>query len=471
MRIGSREIRLPAVFDLTGVPAALRRTLVLFLWGMALGTAFAGISTGAPFTGMVKHIGISDLGCAVLVALPFLGSIAQLLASSVMEKRRNRRALMLGYGIAARALWLLVGLVPILVPGEYNLRLWALLLLCSASAFCAAFLNVSFLSLLADVVPINVRGRYLAARYKAGLVAGFLVSFAVGWLLDMLPSTTGYAVVFALAAVLGVLDIVLYFFIKWPPMERQDEKAGFGTFLRGALRDKRFVLVCAFWTLFYFACRISNPFWPIYMLGTLDMSYRQLSLMVTMVFNVCSILAISRWGRSIDQRGIYATAVISCAIIVIVPLPYLIATPSMLWPVMLGEALSGLGWSGSDLVAMNMYLAASPQEGRSVYIACYMLFTQLLGNALAFVAGGWMVDNVFPVLESITATIVPVTRHTGIFVLSLALRLAVVLLFLPRLRQKDDPPMRIILTGRAPRWQDGGLLPAKTRRRLAKSGE
>ena len=109
----------------------------------------------------------------------------------------------------------------------------------------------------------------------------------------------------------------------------------------------------------------------------------------------------------------------------------------------------------------GIYLYQAPEKNRSMYYAVYFCVTQMVGVALAYSVGGWLVDNVFLGLsEQLHLSVFgfEINQYQFIFQLSVVLRL-VVSVFLLRMLPEDEAdchPMamvRGVLGGlRRPSW-------------------
>ena len=47
-----------------------------------------------------------------------------------------------------------------------------------------AFIDTSFTSLIADIVPMRIRGRYFSARQRMTMISGIVAGVVMSWLLD-----------------------------------------------------------------------------------------------------------------------------------------------------------------------------------------------------------------------------------------------------------------------------------------------
>ena len=205
-------------------PAETRRALwvAAIAWGV-FGSAWMNLITGAPFVSFARTLGASTFMFGLLSSLPFLGVLAQLPASYVVERGRRRRGLFLRFASGQRLLWLVVAALPWAIPSDYPAaRVGVFLALVVLSSTFGNAGTPAWMSWFADIVPENIRGRYLGNRAALATVTAVFMSASVGWILDRNSSYTVFTVIFSTAAVLGVIDIWLFLLVREPPMEKQE---------------------------------------------------------------------------------------------------------------------------------------------------------------------------------------------------------------------------------------------------------
>jgi len=203
----------------------LRNDLRFVTLGVVFGIVFVNVTTGAPIAGFANALGFGDLLYAFLLALPVLGGALQVFASLVLERTKKRKLAFLLGGFANRVPWLFVALLPLWVSNRRALfGSFAGLLFCTACG--GAFLAVSFMSWVADLVPLELRGRFFGHRSLLGTVSSLVSGLCIGWFLDTVSRGTGFSVVIALAAVLGILDILCFVRVQDPPMRYEEEYQG-----------------------------------------------------------------------------------------------------------------------------------------------------------------------------------------------------------------------------------------------------
>lgn len=430
-------------YDDGTLPEETSRNMRTIIISVLIGTFCFNVTGGASFTGYIKALGASDLILSVLVAMPFVMRFLQLFASYILERTKARKGLFVGMGIISRSLWLLVALVPFFVPMEHQaVRLWMVLVLYTMISCTGLFIDTTFLSMVADVVPMRLRGRFFSVRSRLSMVVGIICGLIIGFILDNVQGhdgLLGYIICFSLAAVFGLGDILCYIRMKFPPMEEGEatragaKKPSMPAMVKEVLQNKPFMKLVGFWTCWSFAMNLMAPFFNVYMLEYIQMSYIEITLFCTVPANIMGFFLLRRWGNAMDEHGYRPVLTICTLVQSFIPLLWLFCGPRFYVFVVIAQIFAGIVGSAVDLSSQNTIMNAAPSRNRSMYTAVHMVVTQLLGVALGFVTGGFLLDNVFtPLAQSMTAAGITlagleITQYHFLLVLSTVVRLAATL--------------------------------------------
>ena len=441
------------LFDETGLAAHTVKSLRLIILAMALGTIFFNITQGVAMTGYLKALGTSDFTFGLLFAIGPLAAPLQLLASYILERVRKRRRIFLTAGIIQRMSWLPFGLVPFFVPmGQPALRIWMASLFLLVSAVTVPFVNVTFFSLAADLVPMNIRGSYFAVRSRVATMFGVAGGILTAWFLDSFAGFSSYAFVFGLAATAGTLDILCFFGVKDPPMAETEKGEKFARMLSQVVKNKRYMRFILFMTMWMFSINISGPFYFVYLREVIGFSNTLITVFVQILPSICSIIIVRRWGRALDLHGNKSVMQLANGILCAAPFIWIFVSgnaASIIMLAVIGLMQGGL-FAGFELGVNNIMLGHAPPVNRSMYIATYFTVVMTVGVAFANATGGWLLDNVFVLLERMDIALlgVQMTRYNYIFALTAVLRCVMVFIALPRLiHEEGNTPVRELLRG------------------------
>ncbi len=447
------------LFDETGMPTELRNNLYWLIWAVTAGMLGTVVTTGAVWSAFQRQVlGANDFQLGLISAIPFAVSALQIFVSYIMERKRNRRFLFLFFGLLGRSFWILIGLVPYLFPSfSVDLRIWLVIVFIVMVFGGNSFVNLGFASLVGDLVPMRIRGSYFGARQMFSLASGVVAGLLISAMIDKV-GMPGYSIALVIAGVSQLLDISCFFFIKWPPMpDNRSDHTSLLQMIREVFQNKSFVKLIIFYSIWLFAANIAGPFWNIYMIEDLQMSFTQMSLYTQIASNIATVIVISHWGRLIDRYGNKPILQMAAIFMTISPLPWFFATPATTVFVLVSNVMGGSSWPVSDLCQQNLYLSHSPQVHRSMYIAVFLACLNLFGVALANAVGGWLMQNPFAALAEKNYVFLGMTmnRSRYMFLATIALRLIVMIGFLPRISEEGAWTVSATLRDMSRRTREG----------------
>ena len=412
----------------------LLRKLDLITISAAVGSILFSNTGGPAFTGYASALGAGEFMFGLISALPILGSLAQLIVSYLVEKTGKRKALFLAGGITQRALWLLVAAIPLIMPERFAAyRVWALLGLITAAAVGASFVGITHTSMVAELIPIDIRGRYLTTRQRVATVVSMLTGFGASFVLDRFTGLTGYSVVFLVAGLAGLCDVLMYTRFKFP--ETAKRSGGFSLIqgFRECLRSAKTRDYLIFFCVWSFAVNVSAPFFNKYAIDVLKLSFTQIIIFGQISANIMALIIVRRWGRFIDRYGCVPLMLITGTITSVLTLVWLPASVGNFIPLMIFNMIGGFFWCANDACAINMQLSHTPDIGRPLALALYAVVTSI-SAAAAFISGGAFLELMGPVMASAGLVIfgTPFDHYKLLFVIATALRFTSVAVFLPR---------------------------------------
>ena len=231
-----------------------RPTIMRALWLSVLAGAFGGafyqLTIGVIFVGFALALGASNRQIGFLTSTMALGSLAQLFGSYLIQRTGHRRRLFVTSLLISRSLWLLIILVPLVIPEELaGWRIPMVFAVLLASNVLHALGANAWMSWMGDLIPQDVRGRFFGTRQAVAAATGMATGLLAARYMDWWEAGTvagsrehflGFATLFGGAVLLGMLDILLYRFIPHPEVHREAGSLSFARRLRGVLGNRRF---------------------------------------------------------------------------------------------------------------------------------------------------------------------------------------------------------------------------------------
>lgn len=353
-------------------------------------------------------LGAGPFHFGLLTAIGQLSQLFQLLGVAVTRRLNSRKNVVVVLALIGRAVTFLLGALPFFLP--YESALWVFLGVFLLSTSIQAVGNNAWLAWISDMIPLRLRGRFFSVRTQYLVIAGLVVGFIFGGLLDLFQLQPDNALVpliaslhldsifnpgnlpyfflfiFFFASVVGLIGARILSRMPERPKPVEDEKLLH--LLSIPMRDKNFRRLLVFGLWWMMALGVGSPFWQPFMIEHLHMSMVEMTAYGA-ISTFAAILMLRPWGKFIDRFGNRTSMVFAIIMGGFNPLVWLFAHPGSYWFIYLEAATSGTMWSGANIIATNFVLAVSPDSRRQVYSGVFgafcglaMMITILLSGAI-----------------------------------------------------------------------------------------
>jgi MFS family permease len=319
---------------------------------------------------------------------PLLGSAAQLFSAWLGGYMGRRRVVLVGCMLQA-LLWIPILLVPLLFEPH---AMTALLVLLSLYFSANNLATPQWTSIMRDLVSERRRGRYFGYRTQLTTITTFVSLVACGVLLHELDTSgatyTGFVLIFLVAFIARAVSVYHLTFLYEPAAHGPSPDMHIEHWWRSLLSTGA-IGFSVYVAIMNAAVGIASPFFTVYMLRDLNLSYLQFTVLLGASV-IAQYLMLSTWGRIADVYGNRLVLLVTSVSLPIVPIVWLIS--DKFWALLLFQALSGLSWSGFTLGAGNLLYEIVPKSRRAAYVAFHNIGTAaavfvgaMLGAALAVV--------------------------------------------------------------------------------------
>lgn len=438
MRIAERlrDNPINRLYEEEHLPVKIRRSLNFIVLGNIMGNAHGLICGGgtAAMIGLVTELGANDMIFGIIAAIPHVAALLQLPFSVLVNRTHKRKKYMLTLGLFSRALWMLFGLIPYILPmTSAMVQLWTIIFLMGISSCCGAVINVCWFPWFSDLTPIGIRGRFLSMRESILAAANVILGLVVANVLDALPADTRYAIIFLIGGAFGMMDMLCFGFceeVYSAPPQKQNIFGAVGQ----VLKNKMFMKLVVMWTAWSFTANLSGVYLNPYSMNEMGLSFMQIMIFCNIASAVVGIFVMPKWGSMIDRFGCRNVMMITCVVASITPLFYLLSSPGNIWPTLLHNTIGAMFWCGANLASCNMQLSCSPNDTRPTHIAVFSCVTALAGVALGSVVGGALLES----WNSKGLFTGAVDRYQVLCIVSVVLRLGLTLLLVPGFDEDDD---------------------------------
>jgi MFS family permease len=364
----------------------------------ALATVMCTLLGGVFLTAFALRLGANELQIGLLAATTSLAHLAQLAGACAVERLGRRKRICMIASWISRLLWLPIMLVPFVFSSASPERqAWYIVGLLIVSSMFASIGGVAWLSWIKELVPAEMRLRFLGRRHIFNTALAFGMSLAGGLLVDgwtqwRPDSLGGFISVFATAMACGILGLLILHRIPDAPAS-PPVTIPLRTVLVGPARDRNFRRLIAFYAVWNFASNMATPFFAVYMLAVLKLSFGTVTLLLTLS-SFAGLAATRWWTRFGDRFGTRSMVLIATFADVACPLLWLLVSSSNLW-LLIPIHLLGVVTAPITLGPNALPLKLSPSENGSTYLAFFNAVTGPLTAAGAVVGGliaGWNAD-------------------------------------------------------------------------------
>ncbi|MFV9510640.1 MFS transporter [Tepidibacillus sp. LV47] len=324
----------------------------------------------------ILHANHQQVG--LLNSLPAVVSLVTTIVGGYWFSQLELKKRFCGFSILfARITLLLFALIPY-IP---IYQAWILVILVGFMNIPASLANLSWQSLMGDLIPEKDRGNFFSYRNQILTIVGMIATAIVGVLLNLFDKNNPvpYQVLFIITFIFGVLEA--YYLFKHIELKEFSSK---GTVEKDSLieqmkkigQTKPFLFFLFSSILFNFGWQMAWPLFNIYQIEYVHASAFWLSLF-TVANQLSQILTYKWWGRMSDRFGNSMMLFVASAGMATVP--FLTVLSKNLYYLVLTNFWSGVYLSGTTLLLFNQLLAVSPEKGRSSYITLYTIFIGFVG--------------------------------------------------------------------------------------------
>lgn len=398
----------------------------------------AGIELIRQYGGTGYHVGIFG-------AIPTLMLFLQFFSAVVANHLTYRRGLWMTVSFVQRITLLPIALGPFLFPDvSGRVWLWLYLGLAVANHGLIHFASPLWMSWMGDYLPRRGLSQFWGTRHVwmqwAGAAGLLFASVLLKAYADDI--VTAFAVLMTIAAVLGVIDITMFWWVSEPPVTKIPATS-IARVLAEPFRNRGFRSFIRFMCFWHFAAMVGAPFISLFLLSEVGMSLSQLMLLWVFCW-VGGATCAGRFGRLAARFGhkpilVMCTALKSTNMIalILIPLEPSVAF-AVLVPVFFIDSILNAGFA----VATNGFLLTqSPSGNRTMFIASGTAVAGLVGGVTSIACGALLAA----VPNGAVLAGQPFGGFQTLFLVSALLRFASVLLVI-RIREPEAHATRFVVS-------------------------
>ncbi|MCK9487106.1 MAG: MFS transporter [Dehalococcoidia bacterium] len=323
-------------------------------------------------------LGATDAEVGLLsVAAGLAGFLALVPGARIAELTNSRRWVTLvgGAGIGRIAV-LVMALGPTFVRAP-NDAVYLLIAMAFVRSFAINVSHASWVSLLADIIPLDLRRFYVAQRMLAITVAGAVTAPLIGFGIRAIGGVQGYQVMFGFAFAAGIAAWYAYFRIQEPARPARAERPRGST--SGMLRDRRFIRYLGALLVLNAATMVVGPFFLAYFVRDLGGSVSDVGLLATLEQSLAvgAQFLLALWVTRFNTERLFKVSLFLPALI---PAAWLLVQEP--WQAAVPFGLGGIGWAIYNVALFNLLMEYAPNQNIPRYAALQqtvIFFANLIG--------------------------------------------------------------------------------------------
>lgn len=323
-------------------------------------------------------LGASDAEVGLIsVAAGLAGFLALVPGARIAELTNSRKwvTLIAGGGLARLAV-LVMAVGPTFVRAPHD-AVYLIVAMAFIRSFAINASHASWVSLLADIIPLDLRRFYVAQRMLAVTVAGAITAPLVGFGIRAIGGVTGYQVVFGLTFAVGIFAWYAYFRIEEPPRPARAERPRGST--SGMLRDRHFIRYLGALLVLNAGTMVVGPFFLAYFVRDLGGSVSDVGLLATLEqgLAVGAQFMLGFWVTRFNTERLFKA---SLFLPVLIPVAWLLVQEP--WQAAVPFALGGVGWAIYNVALFNLLMEYAPNQNIPRYAALQqtvIFFANLVG--------------------------------------------------------------------------------------------
>ncbi|MXZ76325.1 MAG: MFS transporter [Gemmatimonadetes bacterium] len=336
-----------------------------------LESVHSAITTGVYTTGYALHLGASSAMIGFISASISIGQLLQAISPLLIERLQRRKPLCLSANAVSSSLWLPIAFIPFLFFEVYQVL--ALMGCIALSKAVMSLVSPARQSWLTDLVPDEMRGRFVARQRSLTASAGLITSVCAGFFLSTYAAGEeqgGFTTLFIVAVVFSGFGVWAWSRIP-EPQKTRGEHVPSNQLLRLPFRHGPFRRLMFLVSGRLLIAQIAAPFFTVYMLRTLEVSYAQIAI-YSAIQTIATIIMNPFWGYLADKYGYKPVMSLTAVGLALFPLGWGFVTLENYWiMVPLVQVWGGSMSAGWGTARFNLIVKTAPAINRSAFLGCY----------------------------------------------------------------------------------------------------
>jgi MFS family permease len=363
------------------------------------------IVQNGPIPLMLEKLGASGIAIGMTATLFQLGMLMQIPSAFFAERLSSRKLFWASTSVIARLSISIPGLYLLLQPSSPGPAIWITLVCIAFFSFLAQCGGPVWFGWMADLIPEDKRAGFWAKRQGVTMIACVISVSLTGWFLDLFndSSMIGFGWLLIFAAIMGVLDIVIHWFVVEPPPAPSNRTLSVKGRILQPLKNRDFRYFTLSMCVWYFGLGFFGPFLNVYLKTTFGVTYTHLSV-IQLSGMISSVVSSFVGGYLITRMGLRTFGL---SMVITIPIfsvawfllnghttglvPILGVVPQPVMVLCISSLIAGGVFAGVGMLQLNLLSVLAPSEGRTMAMAVHWTLVGVL-SAAGPISGGWVKD-------------------------------------------------------------------------------
>ncbi|MBI5274085.1 MAG: MFS transporter [Chlamydiales bacterium] len=375
----------------------IKKTKFVLIWSNLISEPFTSLQSYIPYI-LTKTLHASSFWIVLVTMLrPVVSIFSFAWSSRIIHLKESLRSNLVQAGLLSRIPFLFF---PIISHPAYVVFAAAMYVLFSRASIPA------WMEILKLNLEKEKRDRLFSFSWVLGYIEGILIALGIGWLLD--AGSNNWKFLFALSALFGMSSVIMHYLM--PINEKkplvQEEDISLSTFYQLVQPWKDCILFIKSrpdfakfqWGFMAggFGVMMMQPALPFFFKDTLQLSYIDFSIALTIAKGLGIVVSSPLWTRAISKQSILNVSSIVCLGFALFPLFMIFSPIHLLW-LYVAYLIYGIAQGGSHLIWHLSGPIFSKDEESSRYSGVNVIMVGIRG-LIAPILGGIISQWISPLL-------------------------------------------------------------------------
>ena len=340
-------------------------------------------------TAFYQKLGAKEFSFGLLGGIPIIMVSLQFLGAFLCNRVATRKPIFMILAILSRLLLIPIVLLPFIFPSMSKTSLiYIIILILLASSALSNICSPLWFSWIADLVPGKILNRYWGVRQAWLYVvwtATFLAVIVYSYFVDT-NVVLGFLILVVIGVAAGVVDILLFIWVKEPPNTLIVEVPVLRTFIEPLLHleFRSFIGFSCAWAA---SCTCGGVFMQLFLLKELEMDVWKASLIWCLI-GISFAVSSRKWGKLADRYGQKPVVVLCLIFKPVITIVFIFLTKgNVLWVLPFWFFVDSIADAGLTIASNGLMLKLAPRENRSMFIASITAFSGICSGISAIAAG------------------------------------------------------------------------------------